>query len=137
MHGRKVAPTAPPVRSFEVTAPAGLSKTARAYWDALAPELVERGWLTTADAALFGDLCEARASIDAAWKNIEVNGPIVAGSHGQQARNPAYMIVSALQPFVITLSRFFGVAGMDSRDHLAVAPGPEQEDDLLDKPTFY
>lgn len=106
----------------DVEPPFGLTKQAREVWDRLAPDMQAKGVLTSWDADLFAELCEAivklRAKRRAANREAERGGASPMREYGQ-----------ALD-MVVKLAGRFGMTPSD-RSKLEVDRGDEKSDDLL------
>src|SRR5262245_8074150 len=74
--------------------PKGLSPSAKAEWQRLAPELGRLGILTRLDRAAFAGYCEAWSKFDWAVKELERHGLVSVSKNGIETPSPAFHIMA-------------------------------------------
>ncbi|WP_205850447.1 phage terminase small subunit P27 family [Mycolicibacterium sp. CR10] len=114
-----------------VVPPVELSEGARAVWDQLSPDLIDRGVLTPWDAHLFAAFCDAAATY---WHTRELIGTefLVPGTRkGSMVRSPLWMVLSSAEQQMAQLGARFGLtpgdrAGLTIAADEAALSGPER-----------
>ncbi|MDG3012388.1 phage terminase small subunit P27 family [Rhodococcus sp. D2-41] len=76
-----------PARADEIKPPPGMTAKARAIWRKLAPDLIDKGVLTSWDVYTFAMYCNAVADYEAVRKAMGTNY-VVPGSMNQDVRSP-------------------------------------------------
>ena len=126
--------------------PRWLSKSARAEWRRLAPELARLGLLSRLDVAAFVALCCAIADLRWAQDVIEREGRIVDGHRGVRTKHPALTIERGSIEQVRRLSAEFGLTPatrprvteavplMSTSPTTADEPMPKRSKDRLGRP---
>lgn len=130
---RPPEPKAPPL--VDLKPPAGMSATARAMWQRLAPECSKIGTLTVVDVPAFVDLCECFAIREAARKAVVKNSAYVVLTRdrahgGEPRRHPALLIFKQFDEAFRAWCKEFGLTP-SARVGLPVAADDGDEDDDL------
>jgi P27 family predicted phage terminase small subunit len=91
----------------DLSTPSILTGEAARRWESLAPELRNKGLLTSGNIASFILNCRSWGDVLRAQTHIDIEGDVVDGARGGKVRNPWYTIYhQALQVFMATSSAF-------------------------------
>lgn len=112
----------------EPKCPSWLSKSAKAKWRRVAPELAKLGLLTIVDGDALAAYCQAWAEFEWATTTLEKEGRTSKTSTGYMQQHPA---VSMQRSAFAIIRQFSAMFGLDpsSRSGLTVQP-PDDVDDL-------
>ena len=115
-----------------ITIPAELSDAARKVWQRLAPDLADKGVLTSWDTIMFSAFCESAATYRHCIDKLGTTDLTVPGSLKNQVVNPLWRIAKDAADVMLRIGTRFGLtpsdrAGIDVSDAQTPSKyGPER-----------
>jgi len=114
-----------------VVRPRTLSAAARAVWDRIAPDLIDKQVLTFWDVDLFARYCEQAVVAAKAQAVVNRRGVLVKGDKGRLVKNPALQVARDATKEMLSIGARFGLTPSD-RGQLRIGDGGgKQGEDLL------
>lgn len=128
--GKRLESHEPIPPSMAIEAPAQLAGVALEIWNGLAPQLEQRGLLTSWDVEAFAAFCSAAAQARAAEADIAERGILVAGRADTLVRNPSITTARIAAGTIVSLAGRFGLTPSDRTAlGILIARGGESDGD--------